>query len=241
MSNEITVVASIKAAKWGWDVKRGLKVFRDLIGSNHLSKIQIIGPNAWEALPIDTDCPHGGYMLLKNCGPFDTGVLNYTAGEDPLIYEKYIVLATRQHDDPTKYQPFLWLYDGDIALLRTVPQFPNYTGSKWGYYNNQIYARTYVHLAFASDDCTFTNGVAPIPDTIAAAAVNFETLGFEMGQEITVADSTLNDGNYTISAITAGTIFIADGIVNEGAVAVEINTPVNLGGWRNLEMVRLDP
>lgn len=60
------------------------------------------------------------------------------------------------------------------------------------------------------------------PDTITRAAGNWEADGFEAGQRLTIVDSALNDGTYTIAVVTPTviTLVAADALVAEAVVTV---------------------
>ena len=242
MSDELKIRLRLEAAKWGWEVKRNLTELYDIVGSNKMGSVLVVGPSSWGGIPAATSaCPYGGYMLVKNCGPFDTGVLDRTAGEPPFMYSKYIVLATRCHVDNAVYHPFLWLYDGDIALVRTVPNFPDNPDCEYGYLNEYIYARTWLPVAQVTHTCDFQERVAPIADEIEAVGEDFVADGFVIGQTINIDGTGLNDGNHIIEQVSGDTIYIAEGLNAELGATATITTPPNLGGWRNLEVIRFDP
>lgn len=63
------------------------------------------------------------------------------------------------------------------------------------------------------------NENAPGADTITDSGSGFLVAGFQPGDQIIISGSSSNDGNYTISSVTAGTItlFDADDLVTEVA------------------------
>jgi hypothetical protein len=65
-------------------------------------------------------------------------------------------------------------------------------------------------------------------DTITDSASGFLVAGFQPGDSVTVAGSTLNDGTYVIASVTAGTLTLMarEDLVAEGAAAtVTLSAP----------------
>jgi len=71
-----------------------------------------------------------------------------------------------------------------------------------------------------SREFTFTDSLGETPDTITCPSGSFITDGFASGNLLTVLGTANNNGQYTINAVTAGTLTLdsGDSLVNEGPI-----------------------
>ena len=71
-----------------------------------------------------------------------------------------------------------------------------------------------------SREFTFTDSLGATPDTITCPSGSFITDGFASGNLLTVLGTANNNGQYTINAVTAGTLTLdsGDSLVNEGPI-----------------------
>jgi hypothetical protein len=81
-------------------------------------------------------------------------------------------------------------------------------------------------------DIAFNDNGASL-DTITQVANGFVTAGFEVGDTITISASSSNDGTYTISNVTAGTLTLSDNdsLTTEIAGAPVVLAETSSGTW----------
>lgn len=78
-----------------------------------------------------------------------------------------------------------------------------------------------IGIKVTGTDIAFVDGGAG-EDTITQVAAKFLEIDLRVGDIITVTGSTLNDGNYTILSVVAGTINVATGSLSEEAAEASV-------------------
>lgn len=84
----------------------------------------------------------------------------------------------------------------------------------------EAFANADVYTPADGTTIAFVDGGAGA-DTITDSADGFVTAGFEVGDTITVAGSTSNDGDYTLVDVAAGTLTLATGTVTAAEDGIE--------------------